>query len=98
MDLTQRQRLFLRQLLVWLLFSTTLIFLISWSNPVQRAVVGMGLGLVLLWVVLCGGSMWRFRAPVCRFIQSVRLDWRLKFVLFCTVLAMTEEAITTGMT
>lgn len=100
MDPTRRQWIYLKALLAWLLFSTTALFLLSrgWPSPSHRAVMSMGYGLVLLWVLLCGGLMWRFRDPVCRFVRSLRLDWRIKFVLFCSLLAMLEEAITTTMT
>jgi hypothetical protein len=42
--------------------------------------------------------MYRHREPVRLFVQRLRLDWRLKLVLFATLLALVEEAITTGMT
>jgi hypothetical protein len=98
MDLTQNQRRFLGVLLGWLLFSASVVLLLSWTSPVHRAAIAMACGLILLWVVLCGGLMWRFRSPIVASVRSLRLDWRIKFVLFCTLLALTEEAITTSMT
>lgn len=98
MEITRNQRRFLAALLGWLLFSASAILLISWTSPVHRAVIGMACGLILLWVVLCGGLMWRFRSRIISSVRSIRLDWRIKFVLFCTLLALTEEAITTLMT
>jgi len=98
MDLTRNQRRFLGVLLGWLLFSSSVVLLLSWTSPVHRAAIGMACGLILLWVLLCGGMMWRFRGRIIPVVQSIRLDWRVKFVLFCTLLALTEEAITTSMT
>jgi hypothetical protein len=96
--LARNQRRFLGVLLGWLLLSSSAILLISWASPVHRAVISMACGLILFWVVLAGGLMWRFRSQIISCVQSVRLDWRIKFVLFCTLLALTEEAITTTMT
>ncbi|MDB6053860.1 MAG: Membrane protein [Verrucomicrobiales bacterium] len=42
--------------------------------------------------------MWRFRHNIIPAVQSIRLNWKIKFVLFCTFLALIEEAITTTMT
>jgi hypothetical protein len=42
--------------------------------------------------------MWHWRDAADRLAAKVRLPWMLKFVLGCTVLALTEEAVTTLMT
>jgi hypothetical protein len=39
-----------------------------------------------------------FRDPVRDVVRAIRIDWRIKFVLFATVLALAEEAVTTAMT
>lgn len=98
MDFTRRETTFLKVILVWLLCSTSVVTLLMWPDPVHRALIKMGLGLVILWILVCGGLMLRFRRPIAKFVLSIPLDWRLKFVLFCTLLALLEEAITTGMT
>ena len=64
----------------------------------MRAVLGMGWGLILLWIGVGGMLMYRFREPIREGLLKIRLDWRLKFILFATFLALTEEAITTTMT
>ena len=64
----------------------------------MRAVLGMGWGLILLWIGLGGGLMYRFREPIRRAVVRIRLDWRVRFVLLATGLALTEEMITTAMT
>ena len=67
-------------------------------DPILHALTGMAGGLGYIWIVCGGLLMWRFREPIRTQVQRIRLDWRLKFVLFCTLLALLEEAITTGMT
>ena len=74
------------------------IFLFAKNVPVQHAVFGMGLGLYLFWVILGGLVMLKFRDKARSIVQKINLDWRLKFVLFTTALALIEEAITTAMT
>ncbi len=100
MDPTRRQWLYLKAVLGWLFFNATALFLFSraWPSPAKRAVMSMGYCLVLVWVGLCGALMWRFRDPICRFVRRIPLDWRLKFVVFCTLLALLEEVVTTTLT
>lgn len=67
----------------------------------QRRAYGiakMTTGLLVLWVWLGGGLMYRFRNAVRPLVRALPLDWRLTFVLFATALALTEEAITVTMT
>jgi hypothetical protein len=85
---------------VWLGLSTcavTVVALVG-MGPNSRAVILMGLGLVLLWIVLGGTLMRLFRDRVSAFVRGIRLDWRVKFVLFATLLALLEEAVTVTMT
>jgi ABC-type glycerol-3-phosphate transport system permease component len=83
---------------LWLLASTAFITVVTRQNPRVRASVGMGWGLILIWIVLLGYLMYRFREPIRVAVSGIRLDWRVKFVLFATGLALVEEAITTTMT
>jgi hypothetical protein len=92
------RRIFVVVLATWLVLVCGVVLAVSWRNPIQRAVIGMALGLILLWIGGCGMAMWRWRALWCRLAASVPLPWMLKFVLGCTTLALTEEAITTLMT
>jgi hypothetical protein len=64
----------------------------------MRAMLGMVSGLLLLWVVIGGSIMYLLRNRVKDFIRKTRGGWPLKFILFCTVLALVEEAVTTTMT
>ena len=90
--------LFVKALALWLLASTGVVTVLTWPNRPVRATVGMGWGLVLLWIFLGGSLMHRFRDPIRRMLSSIRLDWRLKFIFFATALALVEEAVTTSMT
>lgn len=85
-------------LALWLLTTTGAVTLVTWGNPRQRAVLGMGWGLIIFWVLIGGLLMHRFRDSVRTVVLRIRLDWRIKFVIFCTALALLEEVITTTMT
>jgi hypothetical protein len=58
----------------------------------------MGWGLITAWIFVLGGLMYCARHAARAWVLKVPLDWRLKFVLFATALALIEEAITTTMT
>lgn len=68
------------------------------ANAVARAIVGMAWVLFLLWVVIGGAIMLRYRDRIRQHIHAINLSWQMKFVLFATLLALIEEAITTTMT
>jgi hypothetical protein len=93
-------RNFIRALAVWTALSTLFVLLIAifFMGPNSRAVIFMGAGLVLLWIVLGGTLMWTTRERVRAFVLGSRLPWPLTFTLFCTLLALTEEAVTVSMT
>jgi hypothetical protein len=74
------------------------IFLASRNDPVSHAIIGMGIGLYIFWIILLGLLMKKFRDPIKNFVEKIKLDWRLKFIAFATILALVEEAITTAMT
>jgi len=97
-EFTKIQMAFLGALLGWLALTTSLVMAVSWRSPTHRAVIFMAVGMIFLWIAVCGTLMVRFRDPISNWVLSIRLDWRVKFVLFCTILAMIEEAITTTMT
>ncbi len=90
--------IFIGALASWLVLSTSTITVLTWPNPRVRATVGLGWGLILLWIGLCGLLMYRFREPIRAAALGLQLGWRTKFILMATVLALIEEAITTTMT
>ncbi|NTU74571.1 MAG: hypothetical protein HGA86_00405 [Anaerolineaceae bacterium] len=84
---------------IWLALSTGLETVIAMASPPNtRAVFLMAVSLVVLWAGLCGLALRFFRDPLRRRVQTIRLDWRLNFILMATVLALVEEAITTTLT
>ena len=92
------QTVFVVMLASWLLVTMTLVTIATWTHPHLRATLAMAWGLIGLWVVLGGTLMRRFRDPVRSAVLAIHLDWRLKFILFATLLILIEEAITTTMT
>jgi hypothetical protein len=74
------------------------IALLFMKQPSQRAVIGMGITLNVVWCVIGGLLMLRFRDRVRDFARSLPFPWAAKFIVFCTLLALTEEAVTVSIT
>jgi hypothetical protein len=85
-------------LAAWLALSTALVFFFTREDRIAHAVIGMGLGLVLLWVFGFGTASFLLRDRVRTAVQRLPGSWQVKFVLFATLLALLEEAVTVGMT
>ena len=68
------------------------------SRGVSHAILGMGIGIYIFWIILGGLLTWRFRKRLRKLAKEVSIAWQVKFVLLATVLAMIEEAITVAMT
>jgi len=92
------KKIFIIILALWLILSTSTVTFFVWQNPIERTTVGMALGLILFWIVIGGGLMYRFRDHIKELIQKIPLSWQAKFVLFATILLLIEEAITTTLT
>ncbi len=81
-----------------------LFLLISTSGQTEpkftifRAVLFMALGLIVFWILIGGKLMYKYRDSIKAAVLKIPIQWQVKFVLFCTLLAMLEEAITTAMT
>ena len=89
----------IKLLIAGLILSTGLLCLVaSRTGAPEVATVKMVCGLIVLWIVLGGALMHHFRDSVRQFIRGVPLDWRVKFTLFATLLALVEEAIAVLMT
>lgn len=88
----------LKVLAVYGLAVTSLVTVAVWQTPKDRAIILMAWGVILLWIVGVGLLSLRFRDPVRNFVQRVRLSWPVKLVLFTTIMALIEEAVTTSMT
>lgn len=74
------------------------VVLIGSHDPRARAIILMGAGLVVFWVLVGGLLTLRLRERVRTRLLRVRVRWEWVFFLFATALALTEEAITTTMT
>lgn len=85
---------------IWGLLATSLVSVVAILSGklVFRAVIMMADGLVLFWIILGGTAMRLLRDRARLVVGKIPLDWRLKFVVFATLLALTEEAVTTTMT
>jgi cbb3-type cytochrome oxidase subunit 3 len=71
------------------------------DNPRLRAVMGMALGLLWLWVVGIGGVMYAFRGRISKRLARYGTTARRRFALFAIgaiTLACVEEAIACAMT
>ncbi|MBN2386115.1 MAG: hypothetical protein JXB85_03790 [Anaerolineales bacterium] len=89
---------FVSLLILSLVTTTTVIYSVTAGERILHAMVGMSRALILLWIVLGGALMVLLRKPIRLAIGRIRLAWQVKFVLFCILLAMLEEAITTLIT
>ncbi len=88
-------------LAAWCVISTTAvaIFILSKDpDPDHRAIIKMGVGLILIWCVLGGPVMYRFRDSFVAWVARIPLGWRTRFILLCIIFAMLEEAVTTSLT
>lgn len=78
-------------------------FLVGVSSEGEGAAAGqaisrMAIGLIIIWIFIVGVLMYRFRDRVKTVVQNIPLQWQIKFVLFATILACLEEAVTVSMT
>jgi hypothetical protein len=76
----------------------TVAILVGSSDPRERAIILMALGLVVIWCVIGGLLQLRYRDRVRARVLAMRGDWRLKFFLFASSLILLEEVVTTSMT
>lgn len=82
----------------WAAAQVSLFFVLTRRSPREHAVAMMAGGLFLVWCVLGGWLMWRYRDPFTALVRRWRPRWQVKFVLLCTLFALLEEAVTTSMT
>jgi hypothetical protein len=64
----------------------------------DRAIFLMADGLILLWIILGGLLTPVLRTRFVPWLAAIPLNWRVRFVLLCTAMALIEEVITTSMT
>ena len=63
-----------------------------------RGIARMALGLLVVWVGVGGSLLYYFRNAIRECVRAIPFDWRVKFVLFATLLACLEEAVTVSLT
>jgi hypothetical protein len=87
-------------LAVWGLLSFAVVFwviLIGSENTDERAVILEGGSLIFLWCIAGGLSFKCFKHPLITNMQRIAIPWGLRFVVFCILFAMLEEAVTTSL-
>lgn len=89
---------FTAMLAFWLAASTGVVYIATLGDHITHAAVSMGTGLVLLWVFGGGTIMFLLRDRVRENVIRLPGNWQVKFVIFATLLALAEEAITVSMT
>ncbi len=89
---------FIILLAIYLLAVTGLVYILTRADRIAHAVISMGSGLVLLWIVLCGSIMYVFRDAIRSILQRIPIHWQTKFIVFGILMALLEEVITTSMT
>jgi len=85
----------------WGAFATSIVATVVLStekDPDKRAIMKMGIGLILIWCVIGGLVMYGARDRFVAWAQRIPLGWRTRFVLLCIIFAMLEEAVTTTLT
>jgi len=99
-----RQKLALRLLQVLAVYGLVvagvcgLLVFVGERDPDKRAIVGMGMGLIVFWCLAGGAAMFVLRDRLVGWLRRIPLGWRVRFVVLCIVLALLEEAVTTSLT
>jgi hypothetical protein len=74
------------------------VFILSSGKVKDRAILLMADGMILFWIVVGGSLTPMLRKRLVPRLAAIPMDWRLRFVLLCTTMALLEEVITTTMT
>lgn len=91
----------LTALATWTTVVTSLVLVVilrGEADPDKRAIVMMGCGLLVIWVLAGGTAMRLWRDGIVSILQRIPLGWRTRFVLLCVLMALLEEVVTTGLT
>lgn len=68
------------------------------QDPDKRAIMKMGIGLILIWCVGGGLLMYFVRDQFGAWVTRIPVGWRTRFVVLCIIFALLEEAVTTTLT
>jgi hypothetical protein len=66
---------FIKVLGGWLVLSTFALLVVTSQNPFVHARISQATGLLILWIAIGGGIMYRKREAIRNFILSVKLPW-----------------------
>lgn len=80
------------------LLGVSMLFYTKFDSLVMRAVIGMMLVVIAVWVVMGGILALRYRSRIRAWVLRLPGPWQLKFVIFATVMALLEEVCTVTMT
>ncbi len=72
--------------------------ILSSGNAKDRAIFLMADGMILLWIIVGGAITPMLQKRLVPRLVAIPIDWRFRFVLLSTAMALIEEAITTSMT
>lgn len=81
-----------------LLVSLLNVFILSSGKVRDRAIFLMADGMIVLWIIVGGSLTPMLRKYLVPRLVAVPIGWRTRFVVFCTIMALIEETITTSMT
>jgi hypothetical protein len=101
MSRSKSVQLILSVIATWGILSTTAVAAFVFSheaNPDNRAILKMGIALILIWCILGGTMMYLLRGRFVAWARRIPLGWRIRFVLLCIAFALLEEAVTTSLT
>ena len=74
------------------------VVILSSGKVRDRAIFLMADGMIVLWIIVGGSLTPILRKRLVPRLAAIPIDWRVRFVLFCTAMALIEEVITTTMT
>lgn len=74
------------------------VVLVGSKDAVAHAIIVMGALLAVLWCLVGGLLMRRYRDAIRERVLRLPVRWEMRFVLFATLLALIEEGITTSLT
>jgi len=81
-----------------LLVSFLNLVILNSDNVKDRAIFLLAAGMILLWIIVGGSLTPMLRRRLVPELAAIPIDWRVRFVIFCTAMALIEEVITTTMT
>ncbi len=74
------------------------VVILSHGKVKDRAIILMADGMILLWIILGGSLTPMLRKYLVPRLIAIPFDWRLRFVILSTIMALIEEVMTTSMT